>query len=79
MPIVNRIGTFLILLGLLLIGLFILSDVADAPACNLLAMGGILVTVGIIMWFRDPVQPGPPPERFRLLRSLSNKKKPEKK
>ena len=72
---VNRVGTFFILLGLGLIGLFVLSDIAKTPTCNLLIFGGISLAFGIFLWFRDPAKPGPPPERFRILR----RKKPEKK
>lgn len=75
MSFVNRIGTFFILLGIGLIGLFILSDIAQAPTCNFLIVGAILLIVGLALWFRNPAPKGPPPERFRILKSL-NKKRP---
>lgn len=74
---VNRVGTFFILLGLALIGLFILSDIAKTPTCNYLVFGGLSLALGIFLWFRDPVKPGPPPERFRLLKGFG--KKPDQK
>jgi predicted membrane channel-forming protein YqfA (hemolysin III family) len=75
---INRIGTFFILLGLGLIGLFILSDIAEAPTCNLLILGAISLILGIVLYLRDPVKPGPPAQRFRLFRGFG-KKPPAKK
>lgn len=75
MSFINRIGTFFILLGIGLIGLFILSDIAQAPTCNFLVLGAVSLIVGIALWFRDPAPQGPPPERFRILKSI-NKRKP---
>lgn len=72
---VNRVGTFFILLGLGLIGLFILSDIAKTPTCNLLIFGGASLALGVFLWFRDPVKPGPPAERFRLFRRKKEEKK----
>ena len=73
---INRIGTFFILIGLGLIGLFILSDVADSPSCNYLVIGAILLGLGIFLWFKDPRQPPEPTGRFRLLqRSKKDKDK----
>lgn len=70
---INRVGTFFILFGLALIGLFILSDIAKAPSCNYLVFGGAALGFGIFLWLRDPVKPGPPAERFRLLRGRNKK------
>lgn len=70
---INRVGTFFILLGLGMIGLFVLSDVAKAPSCSLLVLGGVCLALGIILWMRDPVKPGPPANRFRLFRSAGKK------
>ncbi len=74
----NRVGTFFILLGLGLIGLYILSDIAKVPSCNLLVFGGIALALGVFLWLRDPIKPGPPANRFRLLRGM-NKKQEKKK
>jgi hypothetical protein len=75
---INRIGTFFILIGLALIGLFILSDIAEAPTCNLLVFGAISLILGIVLWIRDPVKSGAPSNRFRILKGFG-KKPPVKK
>lgn len=73
---INRIGTFFILIGLGLIGLFILSDIAESPSCNYLVFGAVLLGLGIFLWFRDPPHPPEPTGRFRLLQR--SKKKQDK-
>ena len=76
---VNRVGTFFILLGLFLIGLYIMSDLTKQAICNLLIFGGAFLSLGIFMWFRDPAKPGPPTERFRILRNTGKKSEKAKK
>ena len=75
---IHRIGTFLMSVGALLIGLFILSDVADAPACGYLWIGLASLALGVFLWFRDPGPPPQPTERFRLLKSMQKKQNPKK-
>jgi hypothetical protein len=70
---INRVGTFFILIGIGLIALFILSDIAKTPSCSFFMAGAVSLGLGIYMWLRDPVQPGPPPDRFRLLKRMRNK------
>jgi hypothetical protein len=70
---INRIGTFFILIGLALIGLFVLSDIAKATTCSLLVFGAISLILGIVLWLRDPVKPGPPATRFRLFKGAGKK------
>ncbi len=74
---INRIGTFFFFIGLGLIGLFILSDIAKTPTCNFLIFGAISLGLGIILWLRDPAPPPQETGRFRILRSGG--KKQEKK
>jgi hypothetical protein len=69
----NRIGTFLILLGIVLLALFAYSDIVQAPVCNLLISGGLSLGLGIFLWFRNPAPPPPETGRFRLFRSASKK------
>jgi hypothetical protein len=77
---IHRIGTFFIFVGLFLAGLFVLSDLAKAPVCNFMIYGAVFIMLGIFLWFRNPLPAGPPPDRFRLLRSSGKKagKKPDK-
>ena len=72
-----RVGTFFILLGLGLIGLFVLSDLAKMPSCNYLVFGGLSLGLGVFLWFRDPVKPGPPPDRFQVLKGFGKKPAPK--
>ena len=74
MSLINRMGTFFILLGVGSVALFILSDLAKAPTCNFLVVGVLLLALGILLWMRDPVKPGPRPERFRLVKRLLSRK-----
>ncbi|HEX9018896.1 MAG TPA: hypothetical protein VF806_06900 [Anaerolineaceae bacterium] len=64
----NRIGIFFILIGLGLIGLYLLSDVAHSPSCGFLVFGGILLAFGILLWLRNPKPPPQPSGRFRMLK-----------
>jgi hypothetical protein len=77
---VHRIGTFFIMIGLFLAGIFILSDLAKAPVCNFMIYGMLSIIFGLFLWFRSPLPAGPPPDRFRLLRISGKKagKKPDK-
>lgn len=68
---VNRVGTFFILMGLFLIGLFIYSDIVDMPMCGLLVSGAVVLALGLFMWFRNPAPPPQPTGRFRLLQKKS--------
>ena len=71
--IVHRVGTFFMMVGLLLIGLFILSDIADAPTCNFLVIGVVLFVLGVYLWFRNPLPASPPSERFRIFKGGGKK------
>ncbi len=70
----SRVGTFFIWIGLGLIGLFVLSDIAREPVCNLLAFGAIFLVLGIGLWLRGPSRPKQETGRFRVLRSAKKKK-----
>ncbi len=72
---INRVGTFFFLLGLGLIGLFVLSDIAKTPTCNYLIIGGIFLIIGVFLWLRDPAPPPQQTGRFRVLRGGEKKEK----
>jgi hypothetical protein len=74
----NRVGTFLILVGLFLVGLFAYSDMVKTPMCNLLIFGGVALGVGISLWFRSPAPPGQPNSRFRILKGAGKKQEKKK-
>jgi predicted membrane channel-forming protein YqfA (hemolysin III family) len=78
METIHRVGTFFILLGVGLIILFILSDLAKAPSCNFLIVGAVLLILGIVMWARNPINPGQKAERFRTVKKIMAKKPDQK-
>ncbi|MEN4010580.1 MAG: hypothetical protein AB1453_00920 [Chloroflexota bacterium] len=73
---VNRTGTFFMILGGFLLLLFILSVQGSAAGNSALFFWGIgCFFLGIFLWLRGPAQPRPPADRFRLLRRMSKKDK----
>jgi hypothetical protein len=70
----NRLGTFFAIVGIALIGIYVLSDMAKTPMCNLLVFGAISLGLGILFWMR---QPGPPPQETGRFRILKGGKKPD--
>lgn len=72
----HRIGSFLVFLGLVLLLLFLLSDMADMPAFNFLVGGVLALGFGVFLWLHDTRPPPAPSERFRTMRSLGKKKPP---
>ncbi len=70
---INRVGTFFAVLGVGLIGLFLLSDITDAPTCSYLLIGAVFLVLGIILWLRDPAPPPQETGRFRILRKSEKK------
>ena len=73
---VPRIGTFLILLGIFSLILFLASDFANQPEFDWLFIG--LVLVGIGFFFRRRATPPPPAGRFGTLRKLRENAKKRK-
>lgn len=70
---VNRVGTFFILLGLGLIGLFVLSDIAHSVVCGYFIFGAILLGIGVFLWIQNPRPPTQPSGRFRILKNRHGK------
>ena len=64
----RKIAFFLIILGIFLLVLYLLSDIAGSPAIGLLLVGGLLFGLGI--WIRTTARPPEKPEstRFRTIR-----------
>jgi hypothetical protein len=56
----SRIGTFFIVIGISLIALFVISDMAQSPMCQLLLAGVVSLGIGVFLWRRNwaPPQPG---------------------
>ncbi len=67
-PLIARIGTFLILLGIGVSIIFITSDLAQTPDFDFLFIAIGLITVGWLFQRRRP--PPPASGRFSLLRRM---------
>ena len=75
----RRFGTFLILIGVALIGLYVLFDVAKTPRFIYFVVGGMVILGGVGLILVSPKPPPPPPAgRFQMIQRLKNrpKKKP---
>ncbi len=79
MSVTRRIARFLILLGLGIIGFFILSDMAQQANLTLLLVGGVIFIIGVLILVTNPGPEHPPSPRFRTLRrSIKKEEKIEK-
>ncbi len=76
---VPRIGTFLILLGIFSLILFITSNLAQQPQFDWLFVSLLLLGIGIFL--RRRAAPSPPAGRFSIVRKILGgaKKRNEKK
>lgn len=71
MELANRVSTFILVMGIALIGLFVLSTIAQDTQLILLVVGLLLVGLSLLLDRRYPRPEKPRAERFRLV----NKKK----
>jgi hypothetical protein len=79
MTFANRIGLYLILLGVVLVFLFIFSDIAGKPSFGYFFIGILCGIIGGVLWWRSPSPPpSEPPARFRTVKKMMKKDKKEK-
>ncbi len=79
MEFANRIGTYLLLLGVILMFLFIFSDVAGNAAFGYFFVSVLCLLIGGVLWWRSPSPPpSEPPARFRTVKKFLKKDKKEK-
>lgn len=74
MSFVFRIGTFFVLLGVALVALFVLSDLAQQPDFRLLILGGLGILLGFLLRWSSPPPERPLSSRFRLFRKKREEK-----
>jgi hypothetical protein len=69
---ISRIGTFFVLIGVLVVVLFIASDVGEVTYFQYFFIGVILLSAGLI-FKRMTASPAPPGKRFEGIRTLQKK------
>ena len=69
MEFANRVSTFIVVMGVALIGLFVLSIIAHDAQFILLLIGLILIAVAVFINYRFPMPEKPQAERFRLIKN----------
>ena len=67
-PLISRLGTFFLVLGVGVLILFITSDLAQTPDFDLLFIAILLIGVGWLFQRRKP--PKPASGRFSMLRRI---------
>ncbi len=70
MSVTRRIGRFFIILGLGIIGFFVLSDLGQQANLTLLLVGAIILILGIMILVTNPGPEHPPSQHFRTLRRV---------
>jgi len=71
---ISRIGTFFLLVGVLVIILFVASDLGDQTYFRYFFLGGILLLIGLV-FKRMGASPPAPSKRFEKIRKLQQKKR----
>ena len=69
-----RVGTFLLLVGFLLVVIFVLSDLSHSVDFRYLFFGGLCLAGGFFLRWSHPKPPPEPSSRFRILREKKEKK-----
>lgn len=77
----KRFGIFFLVIGLLLLGLFILTDMGGQPHFPYFLAAGLAMIGGIILLWRSPsTAPAAPNGRFRTIKKLGSRQaKPKSK
>lgn len=70
----SRIGCFFMFLAVLVLVVFMASDVAGTPNLGYLCGGVALLLIGFAFW-KSAYTPPPPSGRFRILRGKPKDKK----
>jgi hypothetical protein len=75
-PLIVRMGTFFIVMGLGIFILFVASDLAEKPEFDYLFIAMLLIGIG---WtFRRKKAPPPSADRFSYFRRMRTRKKADK-
>ncbi len=74
----RKFGIFFLLVGIALVALFVLSDMAEAVDFNYLLVGTLLLLLGIGLLITNPAPPTESSARFRLLKRIMDREEKEK-
>ncbi len=74
---ISRIGTFFLILGVLVIIIFIATDIGDEAYFRYFFIGIILLSIGFILK-RMSAPPPPPSKRFEGIRKIQQKSRDAK-
>ncbi len=74
---ISRIGTFFLILGLMVLILFVASDIGDKTYFSYFFIGVILFSIGFILK-RMSAPPPPPSKRFEGIRKIQQKNREAK-
>ena len=74
---ISRIGTFFLLLGLLVLVIFIASDVGKETYFGFFFIAALLFIVGVI-FKRMSAEPAPPSKRFEGIRKIQKQRREAK-
>lgn len=74
----RKFGIFSLLVGIALVSLFVLSDMAQAVDFGFLLVGTLLLLLGIGLLITNPVPPVESSARFRLLKRIMDREEKEK-
>ena len=74
---ISRIGTFFLILGLMVLILFVASDIGDKTYFSYFFIGVILLSIGFILK-RMSAPPPPPSKRFEGIRKMQQKNREAK-
>jgi predicted membrane channel-forming protein YqfA (hemolysin III family) len=66
----NKLGSFFLLVGGTFLALFVLSIVFHSVDFNLLVLGGLIFLFGAFLHWVSPRQPSPPSDRFHSFNKL---------
>ncbi len=69
----NRVGTFLLFVGLILSTLFLFSDMADVPQIKFLLWGALVIVAGVLIKWKNPLPASESSGRFRFIKRIRQK------
>ena len=79
MTFTHRLGSFFLIIGVALVGLFIISDVGEEPHYGYFFFGLVILVLGLYLRWRSPNPPPPDSGRFGMVKQIRQKGLPKPK